>query len=219
MKKAFLFSGLGADERVFGYLDLPDIEKIPIKWVRPKAHESLSDYAKRIIEEQININPEDTLILIGVSFGGMMAAEVAKYLKPDKLIIVSSIKTQSEMPKSFRLARFIPEDKPLPSFMLNKPNFISYYLFGVKNVTHRNLIDIILKETDEVFFKWAVKEIAFWKNEEVNTQIIHIHGTKDRIMPFRLVKNAIKIIGGGHSIVVTHAQEVSRIINENIGSS
>jgi len=42
----YFISGLGADERVFQFLDLSDIKKVFIKWITPQINEELSAYAE-----------------------------------------------------------------------------------------------------------------------------------------------------------------------------
>ena len=74
----YLISGLGADERVFQFLDLSKIEHQFVKWNEPQRNESLASYCKKLTE-QINQNQE--IILIGVSFGGIIAQEIAKKAK------------------------------------------------------------------------------------------------------------------------------------------
>ncbi len=219
MKKAYLFSGLGADERVFEYLTLDNqIERNYIKWVLPVHKEGLVNYAKRIIEEQIGYEDDDELILIGVSFGGIVATEVAKRIKVVKLILISSVKSKNELPHIIRLARWFGPPPSIPDFILKKPNPFTYLIFGVGEPAHKKLIDNILLDTDERFFCWAIMEIATWKNEEINGQTLHIHGTNDRIMPIKRVKNFIEVQGGGHSIIVTHSEEVSAIINQYLSN-
>jgi len=71
----YFISGLGADERVFQFLDLSEIEHRFIKWNVPQKNESLPSYCKRLTE-QINVQQE--VILIGISFGGMIAQEITK---------------------------------------------------------------------------------------------------------------------------------------------
>ena len=51
MKTVYYISGLGADERVFKYLNLKGVYEKYIKWETPQKHESLQDYCKRLIEQ------------------------------------------------------------------------------------------------------------------------------------------------------------------------
>ena len=88
MKNIYFFSGLGADERVFQYVDLSFCNPVFIKWNMPMKDECIENYALRLTEQIIEENP----ILVGVSFGGMIAVEVAKLIETEKVILISSAK-------------------------------------------------------------------------------------------------------------------------------
>jgi hypothetical protein len=45
----YLFSGLGADERVFQHLDISGHEHVFVKWVIPKTDETIESYAARLL--------------------------------------------------------------------------------------------------------------------------------------------------------------------------
>ena len=62
MTELFLLSGLGADKRVFDFLDLQHYKIHHITWPPPLPRESLADYAKRILPQITSATP----ILIGV---------------------------------------------------------------------------------------------------------------------------------------------------------
>ena len=78
------------------------------------------------------------------------------------------------------------------------------------------LLKNILKDTDPKFFAWAINEIVNWKNETIPENIIHIHGNKDRIIPFKNVKADFVIEGGGHFMTVNKAGEIEKIIKSVI---
>lgn len=88
-KKIYLISGLGADERMFQRLNFYNFEPVYLQWISPKKNESISDYAARL-KSQIT---EEKPIIIGLSLGGMMAVEISKQIKTEKVVLISSIKT------------------------------------------------------------------------------------------------------------------------------
>ncbi|MCP9751582.1 alpha/beta hydrolase, partial [Ferruginibacter sp. HRS2-29] len=90
MKTIYLFSGLGADERVFKYLKFPGHHIVHIKWITALRNEPLAAYAKRLLEQVSTEHP----ILIGLSFGGIMAIEVSKLIPTEKVIIIASVKNR-----------------------------------------------------------------------------------------------------------------------------
>ena len=84
--KVYGISGLGADKRVFEKLTL-DLELIPIDWITPYKNERIEDYAKRLSKK---IDKKEEFIIIGVSFGGLIATEISKILKSKLTILISS---------------------------------------------------------------------------------------------------------------------------------
>ena len=58
-----------------------------IEWIIPKKKETIKQYARRMAAFVEKTKP----ILIGISFGGVMAQEMNEFLDLKKLIIISSI--------------------------------------------------------------------------------------------------------------------------------
>jgi hypothetical protein len=206
----YLFSGLGADKRVFVNLDLRGDYKF-IEWTTPKINENLIDYANRIIIEQID-NQEDIKI-IGVSFGGIIGIEVAKKLELKEITIISSVKTYKEIPKFYRLIGDLKIDKIIPAELLKWSNPLTNYIFGVTTIEDKRLLKEILKDTDSKFLKWAIRQIIEWRNEQKIEKTIHIHGTSDKILWHNCVKDVISIENGGHLMILNKTTEINKIIN------
>ncbi|MFZ1934503.1 MAG: thioesterase domain-containing protein, partial [Thermoguttaceae bacterium] len=76
-----LLPGLGADHRLLEPQRAAFPQLIVPPWIPPRKHESLPQYAERMA--QTVAPPHDVpLVLGGVSFGGMLAYEMARWLKP-----------------------------------------------------------------------------------------------------------------------------------------
>src|SRR5687768_10768814 len=178
MKKLFLLSGLGADKRVFDFLDLSAYKLHHIVWIKPVADESMADYAKRILPQIENDRP----ILMGVSFGGMIALEIAKLISVEKVILISSAKSSDAIPSHFKWMAKLRIQKLMPRGALKRPNEMLYWLFGVSSQEHRALLSAIIADTDELFLTWAIETITSWKNDIFSDSVIQIHGSKDRIL-------------------------------------
>lgn len=212
--KVYFISGLGADERVFQFLDLPGIEKIYIKWIDPQHQESLASYAKRLITQ---IDLTEDVILLGISFGGIIAQEIAKIISCKKVMIVSSVKSPQEFNWQLSLVSASGIYKLFPAKILKWSNLLTAdYYFSTTSKKESQLLHQIIKETDNRFMLWAIDRLMTWKNANPHENIIHIHGTSDRIFPISPIKNGIKVQGGGHFMVVSKSTELSKIIMENI---
>ncbi|UKN02731.1 alpha/beta hydrolase [Paracrocinitomix mangrovi] len=207
--KLYCLSGLGVDHRAFQNLQLEGVEMVHIAWIPPQKKESLKSYAQRLFESQ-NI-PED-YNLIGVSFGGMIAQEFAKIRKPKNLFLISTIRNKSELPFKLKIAGNLRLDKIAPILLLKSGNALTYYFFGVKKVEDKALLKQILKDTNGKFLRWAMRAILNWDKTE-NVGGTSIHGTKDRILKNHSTEHPI--LGAGHFMIVTHADEVKDAVMKN----
>ena len=203
-----MVSGLGADKRAFDYLDLEGFRLIHIDWIKPLEDERLESYSKRL-SQQINISPPT---MIGVSFGGIIAIEIAKHIEINKLILISSVKSRADIPFRYRLAGNLWLNKLIPAQLYRKANFLVYWLFGIRKREEKDLLKKMMEEADNDFVDWATNEIVTWENEIQIPNVVTIHGTADRIFPFR--KADYKIDKAGHFMIVSNAGEVSRILRE-----
>lgn len=213
----YFISGLGADERIFKFLDLGPIEHRHIKWIPPFRNEALGDYCKRLVE-QIDLN--ETVVLIGVSFGGIIAQEISKLIGVERVVIISSIKKSSEFSMPFRMLRKLQIHNLVPYWLMKIGNkYTADYYFGTQTQEESKLLHQIIDDTDPHFLAWAIDRIMNWKNDSYPSNLVHIQGTTDRIFPIRNIENAIEIANGGHFMTVNKSQEVERLIFALINST
>jgi pimeloyl-ACP methyl ester carboxylesterase len=138
----YFISGLGADERVFQFLNLDEVDHTFIKWNEPERKESLTTYCKKLIKQ---IDTTKEIILIGVSFGGIIAQEISKIISCRKVIIISSVKTKNEFSWPLRLARKLQIHLIVPLWLLTLSNRLtSDYYFGVKSKEESKLLHQII---------------------------------------------------------------------------
>lgn len=209
-EKIYFISGLGADERVFVNLKIEAPFQKHIKWETPYANETLSEYCKRLL---LQIDLHSPVVLIGLSFGGIVAQEIAKIIPVKKLIILSSIKNEKEMGWQLRLVRATKIYKLFPASVLKFLNkFTAGYYFGTETKEEDLLLQKIIKDSDPVFLKWAIDRLMKWQNT-ILLSVFHIHGTHDRIFPARDIKDYLPIRNGGHFMILNKAEELSSIIN------
>ena len=77
----------------------------------------MAQYARKLIPK---IDTSASFILIGVSLGGMVAAELNEILHPLQTIIISSAKNRHELPKRYKFMRVLPLYKLFPRFPVVK---------------------------------------------------------------------------------------------------
>jgi pimeloyl-ACP methyl ester carboxylesterase len=210
MKTVYFIIGLGADKRAFSFLDLSYCNPVFIDWIPPLDKESLSDYALRLKKKIKDEHP----FIVGVSFGGMLATEMAKSDPNFKVIIISSIKTANELPLIFLAGKYLPVYKWLPSPLLKNAVLLRGLFFGPRGKKEKELFKQILIDSDSDFTKWAIQSILYWKNNVVPENVTHIHGNSDKLLPFRRVKADYVIEKGTHLMIINQPVKISELLKK-----
>jgi pimeloyl-ACP methyl ester carboxylesterase len=211
-KELYVFSGLGADERVFQRLDFSGFSTTFIKWIVPQDKETIEQYATRLLDQITTKKPT----LIGLSFGGLIAVEVAKQIDTEKVILIASAKTKNEIPFYYRLAGQLKIHRLLPTRLLKSSNFITNWFFGTTSTFDKQLLKQILVDTDSAFLKWAIDKVIRWANQTQTKNLFHIHGTSDKILPLIFIKCNSTIKNGGHLMTLNKADELNNILRQQI---
>ncbi|AMM52499.1 hypothetical protein TH61_16735 [Rufibacter sp. DG15C] len=208
----YLLSGLGADERLFHNLKLKHPSPKVIKWIKPEPAESLSHYAQRLLPQ---MEPSDQPpILVGLSFGGMVAQEIAKLIPVKRVILLSSLADTNALPWHFRLGGFLKLQEWLPFNLAKKWPVPGYWLFGVDDPEERKLFNSIVQDTDIHFLRWSLTQILKWKHQAKGFEMVVIHGDADKVLPVPQHPNVHVLKGGEHLVVLNRAEEVSALINQ-----
>jgi hypothetical protein len=91
-------------------------------------------------------------------------------------------------------------------------------LIAKRDTDVAKLLTDMHNSADPEFVVWAIDQVVRWNgSDDHRPDIIHIHGTKDRLFPHGNIRNAIHIIGGSHVMGMTQAQDVNRALLEAIG--
>lgn len=192
--------GMAAHPLIFEHIQLPESQfKIHwLEWLIPEKNESLSSYAKRMIA---NIT-EDNVVLLGVSFGGILVQEMSKYMSLKKLIVVSSVKSHHELPKRLKLLKYTKAYKILPTQLLGNIDLLAKFTFGETVSKRIELYKKYLSVTDKRYLDWAIEQVVNWAQEEPITDAIYIHGERDAIFPHSCTGNCIVLKGGTHIMII-----------------
>lgn len=214
MTHVYLMPGMAANPSIFENLSLPnDSYQIHLlEWFLPVPDESLQDYALRMTTHIAH----DNIVLLGVSFGGVLVQEMAKHIKVAKLIIVSSVKTKYELPRRMKLSRKLKLYKLLPMRLVEDIDTLAKYAFGETIKNRVALYKKYLSMNDRKYLSWAVKEMVCWDQETAPQGIIHIHGSADKVFPLKYINTCINIEGGTHIMVITRAKWFNKNLIELI---
>ena len=196
----YLMPGMAANPTIFEYIKLPESQyKIHwLEWQIPDKNETLKAYAQRMCK----FIEHDNVVLLGVSFGGILVQEMSKYLKLKKLIVVSSVKSHHELPKRFKLLKITKAYKILPTQLVSNIDLLAKYAFGETIKKRVDLYKKYLSVSDKTYLDWAIKQVICWDQEEANTDAIYIHGDKDIVFPHSCGGKCIVVKGGTHIMVI-----------------
>ncbi len=209
MHTLYFIPGLGADDRLFSRLKLEGYKKKYIRWEIPKRNSSLKDYAKQLSAQ---IDTGKPFSLIGVSFGGMLAVEMSKFLKPKKVILIASVKAYTEIPATLNFFRYFPLYDFFPESMLHTAAVFNKRQFGLKSDEDAKLFSDMLLSCPKGYLQSAIRMIMGWRNTEYPENIIHIHGSDDRLFPIYKIKDPIVIPEGTHFMPYHKHKEVEKIM-------
>jgi len=208
----YLMPGLAADSKVFENLEF-DSNRYRLHyltWIMPLSpSENIASYAARLVHQVKEENP----VLIGVSFGGIIVQELAQFVAAKKVIIISSVKHQDELPIRFKFAKKTQIYKLFPTKLIE--NFEDYLgLFLGKSLKKRaNLYKKYLSVRNKEYLQWSIASIIKWEQTKIAENTVHIHGTNDAVFPLKNIKNAIKIEGGTHIMILTKAKKIATLID------
>ncbi|WPR76254.1 hypothetical protein [Algoriphagus sp. NG3] len=152
----------------------------------------------------------------GLSFGGLIAVEVAKQIDAQQVILIASAKTKSDIPFYYRFAGRLGLHRLLPTGLLKSSNFVTNWFFGTSSTFDKQLLKQILNDTHPAFLKWAIDKVTCWTNQTQTKNIFHIHGTSDRILPLSFIKCDQTVKNGGHLMTLNKADQLNNIIKQQI---
>lgn len=209
--KVYFISGLAADGRLFKNIRLPEgFELVHLDWLKPARNETLGDYAVRMAER---IDRSEPFGLLGLSLGGMLVTEIARRYPVAKTILISSVPSPRHLPFYFHIGGRIWLHRLLP-VQLIKSATITKHFFSAETPEDKEILRQTIRESDNYFIRWAMDAIVRWKGEDASFPHIHIHGTRDEILPVRYTTPTHRIPGAGHLMVMNRSEELNRIIGE-----
>jgi len=218
----YCLSGLGADERLFNKLNLPDTELHFVKWQVPESNDSLETYAQKLSMQIAH----DEVLLLGVSFGGMLASALLQrqYTMPGanpfhirKAFLVSSCSHAGQLPWFIRLAGQSGLCHLVPYSFAQHTNWLNRFIFDLRSSDEELYFKrIMLQQTHSSLLRHAVRMIGCWGQKQAPPGVVHIHGTADKLLPYRLVQPDIAIQNGGHFMIWNRAAEISTILNGHL---
>lgn len=214
MKNLYFISGLGVDARVFRDIHVSGAAARHIRWIDPLPREPIGEYARRLTS-QIATKKEN--IAVGVSFGGIIAQEMARFVDFERIVIISSFKNRKEIPLLYRFLGRIGIAKLLPARLFTVYHGLLGYFFGIESPQEAMLLKSIINDTDGNFARWALQRLLTWRGGDARTgDVLHLHGTADRLLPINRIEGAIEVPGGSHFMIVNRSQVINEILEREL---
>lgn len=214
-KHLYFLSGFCASHRIFDLLKFPEdqFEVHYLPWLIPEtSNESLSFYAKKyksLIQEPLPI-------LIGVSFGGMVVQEISKHVACEKIIIISSVKSQKEFPWYLKLLKHSKAYKLFPVSAASQLENYSKFMIGKNAKKWLRLYKKYMVIRDKKYIRWGIAQVFEWRQEVAPKNLLQIHGTEDLLFPIQKINDCISVKGGSHIMIITKLKIINRILNEEL---
>ena len=211
----YFIPGLGADKKIFRSIRVPQGSKaIYVEWIKPLKNETLQSYSYRLVEQ---IDTSQPFLIVGLSFGGMLATEIVNMYPQGKMIILSSVASSSHLPFYYRFAGKMRMHKLVPVSLMKSASLMKR-LFTAETAEQKAYLKMAIREVDTSFIRWALDAIIKWKGSAADSGYIHIHGSKDAVLPIRFCKPTHIIKGGGHLMILTRNTEISEIIKDYVSN-
>jgi pimeloyl-ACP methyl ester carboxylesterase len=203
---------MGADNRLFRSIRIPEAEIVTPDHAEPAPGENLAQYAARIADG-LSIQPED--IVGGISFGGMLAGEITRQRRVAGLILLGSCLRPDRLPRSYRwierLGCFIPD------FALRCRSWRPWVRWRFAPIT-RDAETCLLEMSRShptVQIRVFGRMIMGWDGvDDVTCPILSIHGDSDRIIPLKSAAADVILEHAGHAFTLTHAEQTTSAIRD-----
>lgn len=197
----YFMPGLAASSAIFEQIQLPEdqFETHLLEWFLPQGKQSLVSYAKEMAKKITHEN----VILIGVSFGGILVQEMKPFVHPEKIVIISSVKSAHEFPKRFKLAKATKAYKLIPTKLFENVENLAKYAFGNFAKQRLELYKKYLAVRDKNYLDWSIDQIINWNRTDIDPEVIHIHGDQDEVFPPKNIQVFIPVKNGTHAMILT----------------
>ena len=214
-----LFSGMGADERVFAEQKKAiSVLSVP-PWIEPKPDESLASYAARWAPQ---IDPGLPCFIGGASFGGFIALEMIPHLDVIACFLIGSVRSPAQFPKPLKVLRKVPPLAGAVPFeaiaLLSKVAILSGGVFA--GAQARELLRQ-MTEADASFLRWACRAALAWEPSPIpaGVPVFQIHGARDPVLPVDETTPDVVVAGAGHALSMSHPEEVTSFLREKMQQS
>jgi len=103
--------------------------------------------------------------------------------------------------------------KLVPANLFKSASIIKRFFTG-ETREDKALLRQIIRESDAGFIRWAMDAIVKWNGTVAPASYLHIHGSRDEMLPLRFTKPTHVIPKAGHLMIMSRAGDINRILQE-----
>lgn len=211
--KLVYISGIGADARAFSNIQIhSDLEHVHADCIALQStSEPFESYCDRMIQVY-DISSED--ILVGLSFGGFIAQQMAKVLGNKKVILISSFRNKYDLQPLMIFGLKFKLNKMLPSFRIPLLSDIVAIFLNSWNNDSRAILKEMLKTADFGFINWSIMQIGLINlSDSFSSGFLCFTGANDKVVSDWGRENHVSIEKGSHFMLYDLGEEISKEIN------
>ncbi|MEM1212934.1 MAG: alpha/beta hydrolase [Planctomycetota bacterium] len=221
--KIVLLPGLGADAELFE----PQVRAfgdrlIVPEWVEPDANDSIAEYALRwgaVIKEQLDREaPGEPVLLGGVSFGGMIALDMAGLIGASGVVLIAGCVDPSEVSARTLLAQRIGSMVPRTAWGLTlKAMALPFAKLDGLGDDDTALLRRVAGRVDVPLLDWGGGALRDWtgpEHLEAGMPVFRMHGRQDWVIPCPESGVDVVLPDGRHLINLSHEKSVNGFLAE-----
>lgn len=208
----YLIPGMSAGEKSFEALSVPEnCSATFVPWLIPHKDETIVGYSKRMMDQ---VKLEEPYVLVGVSFGGIIAQEAMRFLKPQGVILISTVKSSLEKPPWMRWANRARINHLLPYDLAEKMTQKPFELLPARWKRKWNQYNDYLPMRDPKYLEWGVNQVLRWEPSDAGFKcpVYHLHGQNDELFPVKYIAGHELIPDAPHIMILTHGKAVSKLL-------
>lgn len=170
---------------------------------------SLQDYARKLA---VHVDASQPHALLGVSMGGMVALEMAQMTQAKLTVLISSWKGPQEMPPGMKLLDRLHVSALINEWTVRMSSPMLKFTLGGETKEDQALLRDMLDAIPADQLRIGAEAIIRWKGCPLPPSLLHIHGSKDRLMPLANIKDPVVVDGGTHFMVYDRAEEINKVL-------
>lgn len=213
--KVYAIPGLGTNEKLYSNTSISGFELKVLEWPITEKGDTIRTYAQKFAKQ---IDQSEAFCLLGVSFGGMICTELSKIVAAKKTVVVSTCKLRQEMPWFLKVFKHAPFHLMVSEKKHREMAYKGRWFIGLGDAYIPDYLGMV-NSMNTNYFRNCITMIVNWDNQSIPSNIIHIHGTKDRLLKYKLVTANYTIENGSHAMIISRAEEINRILEKEFKAS